>query len=130
GTLSGALSRNAKPSASASSSGKPNTQKIASVSRRNSFVRAMASSMIGGPMRLVVTELSPGQRDEEVFERRLVRRQREELRAVFLDDVDHERHSLGQRIDAQLPRLAVPGDAVASRQIGARRRRQRRLAGE
>src|SRR4051794_12742199 len=131
GVLSGALSRKAKPRTSARSSGNPKTQKMASVSRRNSFVRARASSMIGGPTgRSVVTQLSPGQRDEQVFERRLVRRQRQELRPIPLDYVDHARHGLGQRIDAQLPRLAVLGDAVAARQLGARRRRQLRLAGE
>src|SRR4051794_20816623 len=130
GVLSGALSRKAKPRTSARSSGNPKTQKIASVSRRNSFVRARASSMIGGPTGLVVTELSPGQRDEEIFERGLVRRQRQQLRPILLDDVDHARHGLGERIDAQLPGLAFLRDAVASRQIGARRGRQRRLAGE
>src|SRR5207253_4887810 len=83
-TRSGALSRKAKPRARARRSGNPKTQKIASVSRRNSFVRALVSSTSAGRTLLGITELPSGQRNEEILERRRVRRQRDELRSALL----------------------------------------------
>ncbi len=59
GILSGALSRNANPSASARSMGKMNTQKIASGSRPNSFVRAIVSSIKAGRIRLLMCREAP-----------------------------------------------------------------------
>ena len=47
GIWSGPLARKAKPRATASSSGKAKTQKIASGSRRNSLIRAEVSSNRG-----------------------------------------------------------------------------------
>src|SRR5437868_3226999 len=119
GILSGAFARNANPSASASSSGNPNTQKIASVSRRNSFVRTMTSSMIGARTFVAgvsgIAQLPSRQRDEEILERRRVRGQRDELRAVLLDHREKLRHGVGERVDAQLPRVAMFRAAVAER---------------
>src|ERR1051325_8794692 len=64
GIWSGGFERNAKPRASARSSGKPKTQKTASVSRRNSFVRTMASSTSAG-RGLYIAQLPSGQREEQ-----------------------------------------------------------------
>src|SRR5689334_4471085 len=84
GILSGALARNAKPNASASTSGNPKTQKIASVSRRNSFVRTMTSSQIGARTFLDIAQLPSRQRHEQILERRGMRRQRHQLRSLLL----------------------------------------------
>src|SRR5205085_980738 len=130
GMRSGGFSRNANPRASASSSGKPKTQTIASVSRTNSFVRALVSSMIAGRTLSDIAELPTGQRNEEVLERCGVRRQRDELRARLLDCSEKLGHRLRERVDAQLIRAAVRRAALASRQITQRLLRQRRIAAE
>src|SRR5258705_11548762 len=109
GTRSGGFSRKANPSARARISGKPKTQNIASFSRMNSFVRVDASSMIGGRMRVFsgIAKLPSGQRYEKILERRLVRRQRDQLRAFLLHRIDQLWHCLGQRMDAQQPAAFV-----------------------
>src|SRR5882724_647881 len=84
GTLSGALSRKAKPRARARMIGKPNTQNTASVSRMNSLVRMEVSSTMAGRT-LGIAQLPSGQRDEQILQRRGVRGERDQLRALTLD---------------------------------------------
>src|SRR5207253_9563787 len=102
-TRSGALSRKAKPRARARSNGNPKTQKIASVSRRNSFVRALVSSTIAGRTLSDIAQLPSGQRDKKIFQRGRMRGERNELRSRFLDCSEQLGNGFGEGVDAQLP---------------------------
>src|SRR5690349_7389129 len=105
GVLSGTVLRNAMPSANVISTGKTKTQNTASFSRRNSRTRIAVNSTRGckdsglplarasrssRPSTKVffasaIAQHSPCQTNEDVLERRLVRRQRDELRALAFD---------------------------------------------
>ena len=92
-----------------------------------------ASSTIGGRMRVFsgIAKLPSGQRDEEILERRSVRRERHQLRACPLDRRDQLRHGLGQRIDAQQPAAFARASRRRTRRSPSTTLvRQRRLAGE
>src|SRR5438132_1569535 len=130
GIRSGAFSRNANPNARARISGKPKTQKIASVSRMNSLVRALVSSTMAGRTPLDIAKLPAGERNKQVLQRCRVGGQRDQLRSVLLHQVDQLRYGFGQRVDAQLPCVSVRTAAVTGRQCQNRLRRQRRFAGE
>src|SRR5438270_4277906 len=115
GILSGAFARNANPNASASSKGNPNTQKIASVSRKNSLVRTTTSSTIGGRTLSDIAQLPSRQRHEEILERRRVRRERDQFRAMFFNRREKLRNGVGERVDAKLPRVAMFRATVTKR---------------
>src|SRR5712691_4527176 len=134
GMRSGGFSRNAKPRSSVRMSGKPKTQKSASVSRMNSFMRALVSSTSAGrtplPFALSIAELPSRQRDKEVLERRFVRRERAQLRAAPFDRPDELRHGVGERVDVDLPSLASAFAAMESDDLAESVGRDRRVAGE
>src|SRR5690349_11142736 len=113
GVLSGTVLRNAIPSANVISTGKTKTQNTASFSRRNSRTRIAVSSNSGCrdsafslpreslssrssikvSFASAIAQHSPRQTNENVFERGLVRGERDELRALAFDLGEQSRQS-------------------------------------
>src|SRR5688500_3721339 len=115
GMRSGGFSRNAKPRAIVRRIGKAKTQKIASGSRMNSFIREIVSSMSGGgTFGSGIAELPSGHGHEENLGPRGLRRARDQLRAVRGDAREELRPRGYERVDAKLPPAGARGGAVAS----------------
>src|SRR6185436_15276263 len=116
GMRSGGFSRNAKPRAIVRRIGNAKTQKIASGSRMNSFIREIVSSMSGGRTLVGsgIAQLPSGHGDEEILERRGVCRERDQLRAMRVDDREELRHGGDERVDAKLPPAGACGGAVVA----------------
>src|SRR6185436_2260158 len=132
GMRSGGLSRKAKPRAIVSRIGNAKTQKIASGSRMNSFIRPIVSSMSGGCTFAGsgIAQLPSGHCDEEILERRGVRCERDQLRAVRVDAREQLRHGGDERVDAKLPAAGARRGAVEPVDVRERVAFERRLAGE
>src|SRR5688500_13754166 len=132
-TISAGRLRNAIASPVASRIGKTNDQKIASGSRRNSLSRTLTSCAKARyrtcpppsapcPLPSPITELSPGERDEDVLERRRVRTQLGESEGAALELSDQRRHRLVQVCHPERePVVGTPSGAHAGD------RRERRL---
>src|SRR5438128_1361455 len=127
-TGSGALSRNAKPSARAIPIGKMNTQKTASGSRATSSSRTRTSSASGWTFfpGLLIAQLPARQRQEDVLEHGPPRRELLESGARALQRLQQSRDRFDQGGDADRPMVApLPGiEGARNRrdEIGADRR--------
>src|SRR5918992_2687158 len=112
GILSGPFSRKASPRAIASSTGKANTQKMASGSRTNSLARQEVSSRRGGRGVIAVSTLAqlPARHGhEEVLQRRAVRGEAGEAGAGVLDERQQGRRRLRERPPPPRTKISPPG---------------------
>src|SRR5690349_18265551 len=140
GVLSGTVLRNAIPSANVISTGKMKTQNTASFSRRNSRTRIAVSSNNGcrdSPFSLprvsfnsrssskvsfasAIPQHSPCQTNEHVFERGLMRGERNELRALAFDLGEQSRQSDANLRDSERVFVATCMQIVDGRKVHQR----------